>query len=438
MLILVTALIIFLLVAGIRGLINLLTGKEKNSEVAIRSAISETYADVKDNVNDLTQAVNAASGNPNGSNATTISGSPNGGNATAASDSLAGSNDDASTNPKDGTSGNAEDSSQAHELSGNAEDSSQAHGLSGNAEETSKPHKSSSPSLRAKFGARDEKTLVKDTAVWKGYEITDRSNAYYISSENFQSTYGILIDATDGSVVCQKDGFTRMYPASMTKVLTVLVAAESLTEADLDEKVTITVEETDYVFKHDLSAVGFAVGEEVTVRDLFYGTILESGADAAMALVNYVCEDEDAFVRKMNDKVADLGLSATTHFSNPVGLFSEDNYTTCADMAMILKAAIENKFCYEVLNAHKYTTSITPEHPEGILCSNWFLRRIEDKDTKGEVLCAKTGFVNKAGSCAASYELTDSNHPYICVSGQAHSSWRCIYDHVDLYYNNTK
>ena len=100
---------------------------------------------------------------------------------------------------------------------------------------------------------------------------------------------------------------------------------------------------------------------------------------------------------------------------------------------MILKAAEENKLCHEVLNARKYTTSGTTEHPEGIMISNWFLRRIEDKDTHGEVIGAKTGFVNQSGSCAASYQISNNGKHYICVTADAYSSWRCIYDHVEIY-----
>jgi D-alanyl-D-alanine carboxypeptidase (penicillin-binding protein 5/6) len=86
-----------------------------------------------------------------------------------------------------------------------------------------------------------------------------------------------------------------------------------------------------------------------------------------------------------------------------------------------------------VLSARTYTTSPTTEHPEGLLLSNWFLRRIEDKDTGGEVLSAKTGYVAQSGSCAASYGKSHSGKEYICVTADASSSWRCIYDHVALY-----
>lgn len=294
------------------------------------------------------------------------------------------------------------------------------------------------PNLAIKNVSESGETLINNVPVFSGYKVNKLETTSYISSENVQSTYGILIDATTGNVVSQKEGFTRINPASMTKILTVLVAAEHLKETDLEKEVTITVEDTGYAYKHDLSCVGFSNGETVKVKDLFYGTILPSGADAAMALARYVAGDEATFIKMMNDKIDELGLSSTSHFTNCVGIFNDNHYSTCADMAIMLKATIENQFCYEVLNAHKYTTSKTPEHPEGIEISNWFLRRIEDKDTGGEVLCAKTGYVNQAGSCAASFSIQASGKPYLCVTAQAHSAWRCIYDQVDIYKNLAK
>ncbi len=102
-------------------------------------------------------------------------------------------------------------------------------------------------------------------------------------------------------------------------------------------------------------------------------------------------------------------------------------------MAIIMKAAIENEFCREVLSAHKYTTGATEQHPDGIEISNWFLRKIEDKDTGGEVVCAKTGYIDQSKNCAVSYEMSADGTPYICVTAGSTSGWRCIYDHVEIY-----
>lgn len=249
--------------------------------------------------------------------------------------------------------------------------------------------------------------------------------------EDVLSEYAVLLDAETGEILENREGMTRMNPASMTKMLTILVAAEQ--NPNLDDYVTITRDITDYSFVNDCSAVGFEENEKVPVRDLFYGTILPSGGDAAAALAIYTAGSLDAFVALMNEKLEKLGLSETSHMTNCVGLYDENHYSTAYDMALILQAAIENELCREALTKHIYTTAATTEHPEGITVSNWFLRRIEDKETNGEVLYAKTGYVTQSGSCAASYQLADDGKEYICVTGNAHSSWRAIYDHVAMY-----
>ncbi len=264
-----------------------------------------------------------------------------------------------------------------------------------------------------------------------GYEVNVGSNTPYISSEEVQSSYGLLINLDTGDAVASKDGNIRINPASMTKILTLLVAVEHLD--DLDATYTMTQEIGNYVFSKDCSAVGFKVGDTLTIRDLLYGTILPSGADAAMMLAEYIAGSQEAFVELMNQKLDELGLSDTAHFTNCIGIYDENHYCTLVDMAMILKAAEENALCHEVLNARTYLTSPTSEHPEGIQISNWFLRRIEDKDTHGEVVGAKTGFVNESGCCGASYQISNNGTHYICVTADAWSSWRCIYDHVDIY-----
>lgn len=261
-----------------------------------------------------------------------------------------------------------------------------------------------------------------------------RTEATQAMDGEVYSNYGIFINLRTGNILAERNSATVINPASMTKILTVLVAAEQLESMeDLDDHFTITREITDYSYVNDCSAAGFAADETVTVRDLFYGTVLPSGADAAAGLAMYTSGSLDAFVELMNQKLEALGLSSTAHFTNCVGLYDTDHHCTVYDMAMILEAALDNELCREVLSAKTYTTSATDEHPEGILLSNWFLRRIEDKDTGGRVISGKTGYVVQSGSCAASYGVDRKGNAYLCVTADATSSWRCIYDHVALY-----
>ena len=299
------------------------------------------------------------------------------------------------------------------------------------------------------YGKREESELLQDSMYAPsedhepdgGNEVTEPAQIY--SAQETDETVGIgseiissnaiFIDLETGNILGQKDPYKVLSPASMTKVLTVLVAAEHMEPEQLDDTFTMTLEYTDYSYVNDCSSAGFLDGEVITVRDLFYGTILPSGGEAAVALASYVAGSHEAFVELMNEKLEELGLSDTAHMTNCVGLYDKEHYCTVYDMAMIMEAAIENEICRAVMNARKYTTSVTEQHPEGITISNWFLRRIEDKDTGGEVLCAKTGFVAQSGSCAVSYGRDHAGKEYVCVTANATSSWKCIYDHVALY-----
>ena len=311
---------------------------------------------------------------------------------------------------------------------------------------------SQSPSGAEESGIRiDAPPVRKDPEVagfFEGYAPTrTASTQAIVNTDKMQSSYAILINADTGEIVAELGGSERIIPASMTKILTLLTAVEQLESGSaagmsegarssgnfLDDTFSVTIDITDYAYRNGGSAVGFAVDETVTVRDLLYGTILPSGADAALSLALYTAGSHEAFVELMNRKAAELGLSGTSHFTNCVGLYDENLYTTPSDMAMILKAAVENDLCREVLSAHTYTTSSTEQHPEGIQISNWFLRRIEDKDTHGTVRCAKTGYVKESWNCAASYQISNDGTHYICVTAHAHSAWRAIYDHVEIY-----
>lgn len=266
----------------------------------------------------------------------------------------------------------------------------------------------------------------------KIYEATESPDMKAVSEEVISSN-AIFIDLSKNEILAQRAARQVIDPASMTKILTVLVAAEQIEEKNLDDKVTITIDITDYSYSNDCSSVGFAENERVTVQDLFYGTILPSGADAALALATYVAGSQEAFVELMNEKLQKLGLSDTAHFTNCVGLYDEAHRCTVYDMAMIMEAAMDNPLCREVMSAHTYTTSATSEHPDGITISNWFLRRIEDKETGAEIVCGKTGYVVQSGNCAASYGEDQNGNGYICVTADSTSAWRCIYDHVALY-----
>lgn len=276
----------------------------------------------------------------------------------------------------------------------------------------------------------EETAIEEETVVYRFAETEDTA---FIDSADVISTQAILVNERTDTIIASKGARERIMPASMTKVLTILVAAEQIPEEKLDDMFTMTLEITDYAYVNDCSSVGFLDGEKVPIRDLFYGTAMHSGGDAALGLAFYVAGSQEAFVELMNQKLEALGIADSTHFTNCVGLYDEAHYSTVYDMAVIMKAALQNDLCRDVMSKHIYTTKPTEEHPEGIEISNWFLRKIEDKDTGGEVLCAKTGYIVQSKNCAVSYEIYADKTPYICATAGSTSSWRCIYDHVEIY-----
>ena len=258
--------------------------------------------------------------------------------------------------------------------------------------------------------------------------------------DTIDSSYAVLIDPENGSIIAEKAADTVISPASMTKVLTLLVAAEHLTEKDMDQMFTMTREIADYCYVNDCSVMGLMIdkenlhGEQVPVRELLYGAILPSGADASLGLATYVAGSHEAFVELMNEKLEELGISETAHFTNCVGLYDANHKCSIYDMAIIMNAAMENELCREVLNARTYETLPTDYHPDGQVLSNWFMRRIEDRFTgEFQVVGAKTGYVYEAGSCAVSAGRDASGKLYLCATGDASSSWMAIADHTALY-----
>lgn len=247
------------------------------------------------------------------------------------------------------------------------------------------------------------------------------------------SAYVMFVDIDSGEILVRREEKTRMNPASMTKILTLLVAAEHI--ENLDDTYTITSEIMDYCLLNDCSTAGFERGDTVTVRDLLYGTILPSGAEAAIALAEYVSGSQEEFVKLMNERLEEMGLSETTHFTNCVGVYDANHYSTAYDMAVIMEHVLANDLCREVMSARTYMTGSTASHSDGKELSNWFIRRIEDKDVgNGKVICAKTGYVVQSKQCAVSYGEGSSGKRYICVTAGAEGNrYTSVGEHAKIY-----
>lgn len=243
---------------------------------------------------------------------------------------------------------------------------------------------------------------------------------------NLNSDKYILYNLNDDKILLSKDENKETYIASLTKMMTTIVAIENI--SDYNEKITITKD----MFKDiawDVSVAGFKVGEKVTYNDLLYGAILPSGADAVNALALSISKDYDKFVELMNQKVKELNL-AHTHFSNVTGLYDKNNYSTAYDVAQILKYALKNKKFKEVFETKNYT--FTNGKTVKSTIEN-YSSRIGNKDIS-YIKGGKTGFINAAGYCLATTATIDGVN-YLLVTLNADKSKKAphIEDAIETY-----
>ena len=222
-----------------------------------------------------------------------------------------------------------------------------------------------------------------------------------INLKNATFDTAVLYDCEANEIIAGLDHKEKMYPASMTKLMTILVAAENI--KDMKAKYKFTEHDIYSMLEEDASMAGFQPGDEATMEDLMYATILPSGADGAIGLANYIAGTEKEYVKLMNEKADDLGL-INTHFANVTGLHDDDHYSCSQDIAVITKACMENKRCRDVLCAYAYTTSPTKSHLNGIYLksgfrskfSGYFIDADQDGYEDGKLVCGKTGFTNEA------------------------------------------
>lgn len=252
-----------------------------------------------------------------------------------------------------------------------------------------------------------------------------------VDVSGLNSPYSIVITARGGRVLGEQNGRERMYPASMTKMMTAIVALDKL---KLSKEITFTSEMLDALTGTDATQAGYQAGETVKVEDILYGIILPSGADCCMAVAYEVSGSEEAFVELMNKKAKKIGMK-DTHFCNTIGLHNEEHYSTCYDMAILLKYCLRNKTFREIITSPYHSTGPTNVHPDGITVYSTMFNNLSSTEvTGGEILGGKTGFTNAAGLCLASFAEIDGRE-YIVVTGGASGATGAehVWDAVEVY-----
>ena len=230
------------------------------------------------------------------------------------------------------------------------------------------------------------------------------------------SSHVVLMSANGGKVIGEINGEEQIYPASLTKIMTVIVAIEELD--DLEEKIMLDADIFPELYAGDATQAGFQAGEAVRAIDLLYGAILPSGAECCIGLADAIAGSEDAFVELMNKKAQKIGME-NTHFCDTTGLHDPNHYSTAYDMAVLLKYAIRNDTFREIIETPRHSTGVTNIHPDGITYYSTMFKNLNDPTvTEGKILGGKTGYTNEAGLCLASFAEIGGRE-YILVTAVA-------------------
>ncbi len=262
-------------------------------------------------------------------------------------------------------------------------------------------------------------------------------------SDGIFSQYAILIDAQTGEILAGKDYATAFSPASMTKVMTLIVACENLTEEDLGRKLVFDEEIYRYITSGNYAGTspslptesnGYSCfGDTYRIKDLLYGIGVASAADCTYMIVKEVAGTEEAFVELMNAKARELNLSADTHFDNAVGFDSATNCTTAADMAVVMNYAMQCDLIVEVLSkqesyniyAHYYDDNEGIEKSYKVTLSSSWESRAEKysafKLTSTTLVASKTGYTDQSFMVLTAKGKSDGQQ-YILVLGNRTSS----------------
>ena len=217
----------------------------------------------------------------------------------------------------------------------------------------------------------------------------DSDHPENLNDNDLNASAAILIEASTGMVVYEKNADVRMYPASTTKILTTYLA---ILMGDLDQ--TVTTSASALQLEENASVIPLSEGEQLPLENLLYATMVKSGNDGANLIAETISGSITAFAETMNQYAASIGCT-NTHFANPSGLHDENHYTTARDMALIAREAIQDETFAKIASTVTYALPRTNMHGS---------RRLDSKMSElfslyPEANGIKTGYTSKAGYC---------------------------------------
>ena len=236
------------------------------------------------------------------------------------------------------------------------------------------------------------------------------------------SKNAILYNMNEDKILFEKDSNEKVKVASLTKIMTTIIALENIN--DIKEETKMPIE----AFK-DLDGYvtsGFKINQTVTYEDLLYGTMLPSAADCANAIALKVSGTIEEFVKLMNKKAQELNMEST-HFSNPIGM-DDDNFSTVNDIAILLKYALKNQEFYKIFTAKEYITSTNLKLESTIIEKS----KPYNLDVSS-ILGSKTGFTDEAGNCLATIsKINGVKYLLVTTNASIKNSYHIV-DAINVY-----
>lgn len=239
----------------------------------------------------------------------------------------------------------------------------------------------------------------------------------------------VLYNLNEDAMIAEKNKDEKTSIASMTKIMTVLVALQQID--DMKQTVTLTPNVFEGLKEANASVAGFEIGQVVTYEDLLYGSFLPSGADATNALAINLTGNIDNFVALMNEEAKKLGM-LNTHFANTNGLDDKNHYSTVNDVAVLLKKALENEEFKKIFSTKKYLTS---DHT--LTFYSTLNRTLDTYNIDADyIVGGKTGYTLDAGRCLASLaydEVNDISYLLVTAKAPTTTSYYHVLDAKNIY-----
>ncbi len=249
------------------------------------------------------------------------------------------------------------------------------------------------------------------------------------SADELDAEAGAIFDLGNEKVLYSKNAFEKLYPASITKVMTAIIAIKY---GNLSDSVTVT--EDSVITESGASLCGIRPGDTLTLEQLLYGLMLPSGNDAGAAIAIHMSGSIDAFAQRMNEEARAIGATST-HFVNPHGLTDEEHYTTAYDLYLIFNEALKLPEFRRVTQTLSYEADYTNAAGEPVHTTweggNWYMTGRRDEPEGVTVFSGKTGTTQAAGYCLIIASQDEKGDEYISVVLKASSR-------DNLYANMTK